>query len=396
MFQIHWQGAVNGSIGGITYAGTAALAPSTLATTGEDLVANGSGQEGFAVPGSHATASVDGTSTSWTSSIYSTDTASALAALCSTGIGQLTLTGTITAPVVATGLKVTLPNIDLTPSSILSLVPAETLTVSAVDAFGNVDPTVSGAAAVVWAGPPIFLVDGLGSYFYWQVNPAFDTPVEPTSVTLTNGIGSVSGVKPPMWGPFAFCYSGPFNCNGMPVWIGQGPTWPPTTISAQIGQLTGSVQQAVTLGVFNVTGYTGNPTGSSTGNSTYSVSGTGADTTLTVTPSGGTAQVINIGNQQLDVQSATPNPDGSTSLVLTGAVITGTMTMTITTPIDLTTNTATTVQQNSAIVVSSCVTGTTCQSGTSGFGQVTVIPPPSSPNPANADAYTQLVNVLGF
>ena len=77
--------------------------PSTLSTTGEQPASNGEGDEGYPIPGSAADTSSTTDSFAapnplgWAATLYSADTSSQLAALCSaqSGSSSPTLTGTI-------------------------------------------------------------------------------------------------------------------------------------------------------------------------------------------------------------------------------------------------------------------------------------------------------------
>ncbi len=99
---IAWKGDVNGVVNAITYAGKATFNASSSNVTGDDLVTNGSNEEGLQILGTSAGSFPGSVSVS----AFSADTASQLSAMCETktttpsgkghGIKTLTLTGPIT------------------------------------------------------------------------------------------------------------------------------------------------------------------------------------------------------------------------------------------------------------------------------------------------------------
>ncbi len=135
---ISWRGRVDGPIGATTYKGAASFTPSVVHYGGEQLVTNGSRDEGFALPGNThsatATGSFAGSSTDDRSATaFSSLTPGAVTAACRQrhGVKSLTLTGVIT---VGVGI--------VSPSSITAG-PDGALWVS--DFFGNDRVTTSGA-----------------------------------------------------------------------------------------------------------------------------------------------------------------------------------------------------------------------------------------------------------
>jgi streptogramin lyase len=105
MLTIKWKGAVNGNIGGKAYTGRAHFTRSAVSYSGERVVTNGSGDEGFAVPGTGNTSNTIGSFAGGsTLTAYTSDTASALTVACNRkkGVEHLALTGTFTHGVVTT------------------------------------------------------------------------------------------------------------------------------------------------------------------------------------------------------------------------------------------------------------------------------------------------------
>ena len=135
---ISWKARVYGALGGTTYRGRASLTPTVVHYGGEQLVTNGSGDEGFALPGgtqsSTSTGSFAGSSMDDRSATgYSSLTPSAIDNACKQkhGVKSLTLVGAIT---VGVGI--------VSPSSITTG-PDGALWVS--DIFGNDRITTSGS-----------------------------------------------------------------------------------------------------------------------------------------------------------------------------------------------------------------------------------------------------------
>ncbi len=127
-----------GAIGGTTYSGRASLSPTVLSYGGEQLVTDGSGDQGFTLPGnthgSSSTGSFAGSSADDRSATgYSSLTPSAIASACRQrkGVKALTLEGAIT---IGAGI--------VSPSSITAG-PDGALWVS--DIFGDDRVTTSGA-----------------------------------------------------------------------------------------------------------------------------------------------------------------------------------------------------------------------------------------------------------
>lgn len=92
-FSITWSAKVNGVVRTATYAGGSTLTATAVDASGEQLVTNGSGQEGLQLLGTNTGSFPGGVSIS----AFSTDEASQVTALCNgKGIKKLTLTGTAT------------------------------------------------------------------------------------------------------------------------------------------------------------------------------------------------------------------------------------------------------------------------------------------------------------
>ncbi len=97
-----WKGAVNGTVGGTTYAGKASFSKSTIEFSNEAAVTSGSGDEGLSVPlvdsSVFGSFGAGGDGGAITGNVYSSDTASKLTALCSTtgGLKSWSLKGTVT------------------------------------------------------------------------------------------------------------------------------------------------------------------------------------------------------------------------------------------------------------------------------------------------------------
>ncbi len=145
---ISWRGKVSGQIGATAYSGRASFTPSTVSYSGEQLVANAGGDQGFALPGlshgaavagSFAAPSMEGRS----ATAYTSVTPSALTSACKQkrGVKSLTLVGAIT---VGPGV--------VAPSSITTG-PDGALWVG--DAFGNDRVTTSGAIST-FTDPSVF------------------------------------------------------------------------------------------------------------------------------------------------------------------------------------------------------------------------------------------------
>jgi streptogramin lyase len=135
---VSWRGKVDGSIGATTYGGTASFTPSILTYGGEQLLTNGSGDEGITLPGNThgttATGSFAGSSMDDRMATgFSSLTPRAITSACRQrrGVRSLTLTGAIT---VGVGI--------VSPSSITTG-PDGALWAS--DIFGNDRITTSGA-----------------------------------------------------------------------------------------------------------------------------------------------------------------------------------------------------------------------------------------------------------
>ena len=136
--RVSWTGKVDGSIGATTYGGRASLTPSILSYGGEQLLTNGSGDEGFTLPGSSHTTTTTGSFAGSSmddrlATGFSSLTPRAITSACRQGHGvrSLTLTGAIT---IGVGI--------VSPSSITSG-PDGALWAS--DIFGNDRITTSGA-----------------------------------------------------------------------------------------------------------------------------------------------------------------------------------------------------------------------------------------------------------
>jgi streptogramin lyase len=100
---VRWKGTVNGSIGGKEYAGRAHFTQSVVSYSGERVVTNGSGDEGFSIPGTGNTSNTIGSFAGGsTLTAYTSDTSSSLTGACDRqkGVKHLTLTGTFTHGVV--------------------------------------------------------------------------------------------------------------------------------------------------------------------------------------------------------------------------------------------------------------------------------------------------------
>ena len=199
----------------------------------------------------------------------------------------------------ATSLALTLPNVSLPVSSLPPVtqtvqVPSETLAVSAVDQYGNVNTTYSGTASLNWAP---------GACHPWGKDVTHiniicffpdNTPTEPSSVSLTAGVGTATVVTPLY---YEGCSTSEQGCNP-PGYYGNTITGTnqfesfgdaPTTVTATLGGLTGSVQQYVSVGHFNVTGYT--PTGHLSVTDPLPPS---RRTPSTATPRGSTASTVSL------------------------------------------------------------------------------------------------------
>lgn len=98
-----WKGAVNGTLGGATYAGRAAFTTSAIQVDDETVITDPNGNEGLALgpnEESHVSGSfgADGSGGAATGDVYSTDSASALTSLCTStrGLRSLSLQGSVT------------------------------------------------------------------------------------------------------------------------------------------------------------------------------------------------------------------------------------------------------------------------------------------------------------
>jgi len=100
---ISWKGRTENTVGDHPYGSKVSYAPSVVSYTGEQVVTDGSGDEGFALPGSANTSSVTGSfaassDAGRSATVYSSLTPQAIATACSTkrGLKQLVLEGAIT------------------------------------------------------------------------------------------------------------------------------------------------------------------------------------------------------------------------------------------------------------------------------------------------------------
>jgi hypothetical protein len=97
-----WKGAVNGSIGGTSYAGKASFSKSTIELSNETTVTKTGGDEGLSFPVSDSTVfgsfGAEGYGGAITGNVYGSDTATQLTALCSAkgGLKSWALKGTVT------------------------------------------------------------------------------------------------------------------------------------------------------------------------------------------------------------------------------------------------------------------------------------------------------------
>ena len=168
---ISWRGSVNGAIGATTYRGRASFTPSVVSYSGEQLLTDSSGDEGFALPGSThsftATGSFPGSSTDDRMATgYSALTPSAITSACGQrrGLRSLTFSGAIT---IGAGI-VAPPSITVGPDGALW----------ATDVYGNDRITTSGAisdytdpnivsASDITSGPDgaLWFTDFLGGFF---------------------------------------------------------------------------------------------------------------------------------------------------------------------------------------------------------------------------------------
>ncbi len=144
---------MNGAIGGTTYRGSASFTPSHLTYSGEQLVTNGSGDQGFTLPGnthsSTATGSFAGSNFDDRSATgYSSLTPRAITSACKQrhGVRTLTLAGAMT---VGVGI--------VSPASITAG-PDGALWVS--DVFGNDRITTSGAISN-YTDPSVLLASSI-------------------------------------------------------------------------------------------------------------------------------------------------------------------------------------------------------------------------------------------
>jgi streptogramin lyase len=112
-----WKGTLDGTLGSTTYSGKARFSPTVLSSSGAEVVTNGSGDVGLALPGSGNSGTATGSFASPASpqvTAYGSSTARSLTADCSTkrGLKALTVSGSITVvgnytdPTIAEPLKV--------------------------------------------------------------------------------------------------------------------------------------------------------------------------------------------------------------------------------------------------------------------------------------------------
>ncbi|MGD0379803.1 MAG: hypothetical protein ABSC30_07445 [Acidimicrobiales bacterium] len=167
---ITWKGKVDGAIGATTYQGRASFTPSVVSYGGEQLLTNGSGDEGFALPGSThpttATGSFPGSSMDDRMATgYSSLTPGAITDACGArhGLRSLTLSGAIT---IGDGI--------VSPASITA---GPDGALWATDVYGNDRISTSGAisdysdpsivsASAITAGPDgaLWFTDFLGGF----------------------------------------------------------------------------------------------------------------------------------------------------------------------------------------------------------------------------------------